>query len=45
MTAAAGLDLKLRLRMELEKGGEASPETIAEINALLAEISSDLKLR
>jgi len=43
--AAAGLELRLRLRVEL--GGDSAPpnDKLAEIQRLLEEISRDLRLR
>lgn len=43
--AAAGLDLKFHLRIELGGPSRPSNDVIARMSQLLQEISSDLKLR
>jgi hypothetical protein len=40
----AGCDLKFRLRIELENAAKLNDEQIAELNAILKEVSADLRL-
>jgi hypothetical protein len=43
-SAAAGLELKIRVRLELRGGERPVDEVIAQLNALLAQVSDNLKL-
>lgn len=44
ITAAAGVPLRLHLRITLADGGDVPPEAVSSINELLESVSADLRL-